>query len=52
VRISVGAPIDLGRTPASQRVSRQQMLAATEQVRVALADLVLKTVPDAESVPA
>jgi 1-acyl-sn-glycerol-3-phosphate acyltransferase len=51
VRITVGAPIDLGRVPAGQRVSRQQMLIATEKVRVALADLVVQTMPDAGSVP-
>lgn len=52
VRITVGEPIELDRVPAGQRVSRQQMLSGTEQVRVALADLVLKTMPDTESVPA
>lgn len=52
VRITVGEPIDLGRVPDGQRVSRQRMLTATEQVRVALADLVLKTMPDSEAVPA
>jgi 1-acyl-sn-glycerol-3-phosphate acyltransferase len=52
VRITVGAPIELGRVPQGQRVSRRQMLAATEQVRVALAELVMQTWPDAAAVPA
>jgi 1-acyl-sn-glycerol-3-phosphate acyltransferase len=52
VRITVGEPMDLGRVPDGERISRQRMLGATEQVRVALADLVLKTMPDTESVAA
>lgn len=47
VRITLGEPIDVGRVPDGQRVSRRQMLAATEQVRVVLADLVAQTMPDA-----
>jgi len=52
VRITVGKPMDLGRVPVGERVSRERMLTATEQVRVALADLVVKTMPDSEAVPA
>jgi 1-acyl-sn-glycerol-3-phosphate acyltransferase len=52
VHIVVGEPIELGRVPRGRRVSRQQMLAATEQVRAALADLVVQTLPDAASVAA
>jgi 1-acyl-sn-glycerol-3-phosphate acyltransferase len=52
VRITVGDPIDLGRTPDGQRVTRRQMLAATEQVRVALADLVTSTASDSTQVAA
>lgn len=49
VRITVGDPIDLGRLPDGERVGRQQMLASTEKVRVALADLVVHTMPDSVS---
>lgn len=52
VRITVGEPMDFGRVPDGERVSRERMLRATEQVRVSLADLVVKTMPDSESVPA
>jgi 1-acyl-sn-glycerol-3-phosphate acyltransferase len=52
VRITVGDPMDLGRVPAGQRVSRQQMLTATEKVRAALADLVVQTTPDVNAVRA
>jgi 1-acyl-sn-glycerol-3-phosphate acyltransferase len=52
VSITVGDSIDVGRVADGQRVSRQHMLDATEQVRVALAELVVKTMPDSESVPA
>jgi 1-acyl-sn-glycerol-3-phosphate acyltransferase len=52
VRIIVGSPIDLGRVPDGQRITRRQMRAATEQVRVALADLVVQTMPDTDSVAA
>jgi 1-acyl-sn-glycerol-3-phosphate acyltransferase len=48
VRITVGAPLDLGRVPDGQRVSRQAVLAATEQVRATLADLVARTTLPAE----
>ncbi len=43
VRITIGDPIDLGRVPAGQRVNRQAVLAATEQVRATLAGLVAET---------
>ena len=52
VRITVGEPMDVGRVPADRRVSRQQMLGATELVRLVLADLVVRTLPDADSVAA
>ena len=52
VRITVGDPIDLGRTPDGQRVTRRRMVAATEQVRVALADLVKTTAPHSTQVAA
>jgi 1-acyl-sn-glycerol-3-phosphate acyltransferase len=52
VHIVVGEPIELGRVPRGRRVSRPQMLAATEQVRVALADLVVQTLPEPASVAA
>jgi 1-acyl-sn-glycerol-3-phosphate acyltransferase len=52
VRITIGDPIELGRVPAGQRVTRQQMLAATETVRVSLAELVVQTTPDSDMVRA
>jgi 1-acyl-sn-glycerol-3-phosphate acyltransferase len=45
VRLTVGEPLDLGRVPEGQVVSRQRMLEATEQARAALAALVLATQP-------
>jgi 1-acyl-sn-glycerol-3-phosphate acyltransferase len=52
VRLTVGPAIDLGRVPDGQRISRQQMRAATERVRIALAELVAETAPDVASVAA
>lgn len=52
VRITIGAPIDLGRVPTGRRVSRQQMLVAAEKVRGALADLVVQTMPQTDSTAA
>jgi 1-acyl-sn-glycerol-3-phosphate acyltransferase len=46
VRITFGAPIELGRVPDGERVTRRQVRAATEQVRSTLADLVAETAPD------
>lgn len=43
VRVTYGEPIDLGHVPWGQRVSRRQMLEATEQVRIVLAKLVADT---------
>jgi 1-acyl-sn-glycerol-3-phosphate acyltransferase len=45
VRITLGEPMDLGRVPDKQRVRRRDVLAATEQVRAALAALVAETAP-------
>jgi 1-acyl-sn-glycerol-3-phosphate acyltransferase len=45
VRITFGAPIDVGRVPDSQLLNRRLVLSATEQIRVALADLVAATTP-------
>jgi 1-acyl-sn-glycerol-3-phosphate acyltransferase len=46
-RLTVGEPIDLGRVPDGQRVKRRDVLEATEQVRLALAELVVATAPAA-----
>lgn len=43
VRITFGEPLRFGRVPDGKRVTRVQMLEATEQVRVALAALVAET---------
>jgi 1-acyl-sn-glycerol-3-phosphate acyltransferase len=45
VRITFGEPLDLGKVPAGLRVRRRAVLAATEQARVALAELVAATAP-------
>jgi 1-acyl-sn-glycerol-3-phosphate acyltransferase len=47
VRITIGKPLDLGRVPDGERVSRRRMLDATEQARAALAELVVATRPQA-----
>jgi 1-acyl-sn-glycerol-3-phosphate acyltransferase len=47
VRITLGDPIDLGSVPDGQRVRRRDVLEATEQVRLALAELVVATTPEA-----
>lgn len=45
VRVTVGTPLRPGHVPDRVRVNRRAALAATEQVRVALADLVRATQP-------
>jgi 1-acyl-sn-glycerol-3-phosphate acyltransferase len=45
VRITLGTPLHLGDVPEGQRVRRADVLAATEQVRATLADLVAATAP-------
>lgn len=45
VRINFGSAIDLGRVPDGQRVTRRRVLAATEEVRAAMAELVVATAP-------
>jgi 1-acyl-sn-glycerol-3-phosphate acyltransferase len=40
VRITVGAPFEVGRVPSGQLVKRHHVLAATEQIRATLAELV------------
>jgi len=45
VRITVGAPLAFERVPDGRRVSRQAMLETTEQVRSALAELVVASGP-------
>lgn len=45
VRVTVGTPLRPGQVPDRVRVNRRAVLAATEQVRVALADLVQATRP-------
>lgn len=52
VRVTVGEPIDLGHVPDGRRVQRRHFLAATEQVRVALSELVVATAPVTSSVVA
>jgi 1-acyl-sn-glycerol-3-phosphate acyltransferase len=42
-RVTFGAPIDVGCVARGQIVNRRRVLAATEQIRVALADLVAST---------
>ncbi|HZC73040.1 MAG TPA: lysophospholipid acyltransferase family protein [Jatrophihabitans sp.] len=46
-RLTIGEPIDLGQVPDGQRVKRRDVLEGTEQVRVALAELVVATAPAA-----
>jgi 1-acyl-sn-glycerol-3-phosphate acyltransferase len=48
VLITFGPPLGLGRVPYGQRVSRGDVLTATEKVRSALADLVAETTLPAE----
>jgi 1-acyl-sn-glycerol-3-phosphate acyltransferase len=43
VRFIFGAPLDVGHVPDGERVNRRQVIAATEQIRVSLADLVSAT---------
>lgn len=45
VLITFGVPLDLGKVPMRQRVTRRAVLTATEQARRALADLVVATAP-------
>lgn len=49
-RLTVGEPIDLGHVPDGQRVKRRDVLEATEQVRLAMAELVIATAPAAPQV--
>jgi hypothetical protein len=42
-RVTFGAPIDVGCVARGHIVNRRRVLAATEQIRVALADLVAST---------
>jgi 1-acyl-sn-glycerol-3-phosphate acyltransferase len=48
VLVTFGKPLDLGRVPDGQRVSRRAVLEATERVRAVLADLVADTMLPAE----
>ena len=50
VRITLGDAIDLGEVPRGHRVQRRRVLEATEQVRLALAELVVATAPAAPQV--
>jgi 1-acyl-sn-glycerol-3-phosphate acyltransferase len=43
VRITFGAPIDVGRVPDGQLVNRRHVLSATEHIRAELAELVAAT---------
>lgn len=45
VRLTIGDPIGVGQVPWGQRVNRRAVLAATERIRAALADLVVATGP-------
>ena len=44
--LAVGEPMDLGHIPWGEMVPRRRMLEATEEIRVALAKLVVDTSPD------
>jgi 1-acyl-sn-glycerol-3-phosphate acyltransferase len=44
-RVTFGAPMDMGHAPPGQLVNRRRVLAATEQIRLALAELVAATEP-------
>jgi 1-acyl-sn-glycerol-3-phosphate acyltransferase len=48
VLVTFGEPLDLGRVPDGQRVTRRAVLEATERVRIVLADLVADTMLPAE----
>jgi 1-acyl-sn-glycerol-3-phosphate acyltransferase len=45
VRLAVGDPIEVGHVPWGQMVQRRRVLEATEEIRVALAKLVVDTSP-------
>ncbi len=45
VRLAIGDPVDVGHYPWGQRVPRRRVLEATEEIRVALAKLVVDTNP-------
>jgi 1-acyl-sn-glycerol-3-phosphate acyltransferase len=43
-RVTFGAPVHVGHVPTGQLVNRRRVLAATEEIRSALADLVATTI--------